>query len=324
MLGEGVAAPSSDVEYPGGEFASVSVGEAHVCGLRPNGEAACWGANWFGQTEAPQGPFAQVDAGSSHSCGLRPDGTVVCWGEDSLDAANLMSGGYRFGGDEQAYASFLEDYRRAGVLPSLVQVLPSLAALLDLEGAVPEAEVRREMARRAEGWAPPAGPFVSISAGRGFSCGLRVDGEAVCWGFYAREEPRIPLEVYAEVYGPRLWDFYSVWESRGATEKELVVRLRSIFDPRFYSLYEALYGTRVWELDPERHHVLAPEKWLLRNLVAPIRLMDPPPGPFIAVEAGSQLACGLRPDGEIECWGREDDDSEPPPGPVATEPIKAG
>ena len=310
-LHEGKVPPRPDVGFPGGEFVSVSVGGAHACGLRPSGEAVCWGVDWFGQADAPEGPFAQVDAGLSHSCGLRRDGSAVCWGQDSYDAAELIYLGFEFGGDEEAYREHLSD--RAGSVVS-----PKFPPLLDLADAVPEAEVRQEMARRAEVWLAPAGPFIAISAGYGFSCGLRVDGDAVCWGFYSREEPRIPLEVYAEVYGPRLWDFHDT------TKAQIDAGDFHSFDPRFHSLYESLYGTRVWELDPQEQSILGPGAIPLESLMADLRLVDEPPGPFIAVEAGWRRACGLRPTGHIECWGIEFDDSDPPPGPFATKPIVDG
>ena len=307
---EGVEAPAPDVAFPGGVFAAVSVGGAHVCGLRAGGEVACWGTNWFGQADAPPGRFVAVDAGMSHSCGLRPDGSAVCWGEDSLDAAELSGWGFEFGGDEEAFVAdrFARIFEGLGLYPSVV-------GLLDLEGAVPQAEVREEMAGRAAGWEPPPGPFAAISAGAGFTCGLRVDGEVACWGYFAREEPRIPLAVYAEVYGPRLRDFARVTKARS------VLRGQDRFDPRFYPLYESLYGLRVWELDPSQHLIAGPAS-ALDSLLADVELVSPPPGPFIAVKAGRRSACGLRPDGELACWGSVGEDN-PPPGPFATEPITA-
>ena len=343
---EGVEPPVADVAFVGGVFTSVSVGGAHVCGLRPDGEATCWGANWFGQADAPPGTFVAVDAGASHSCGLHSDGSVTCWGEDSLDAAQLVTFGYQFGGDEQAYAANLRDIDASaqGIFETFGftgQYLNASRAVLDLEGAVPEVELRQEMARHAAQWEPPAGPFVAVSAGEGFTCGLRFDGEAACWGYYAREEPRIPLEVYAAVYGDRLWDFHDAVEAQ-------VERGLDGFDPRFYPLYESLYGARVWELDPSQYLLVGhdliprepasaspgagrppeyliegPEMIPVESMVSDLRLIDPPPGPFVAVEAGQWRACGLRPDGELDCWGFEGLDSAPPPGPFATAPITA-
>ena len=340
---EGVEPPVADVGFPGGVFTAVSVGGAHVCGLRSGGEAACWGANWFGQADAPPGPFIAVDAGASHSCGLRSDGSVTCWGQDSLDAAELITSGYHFGGDEQAYAARQRDianrqefYEGFGFTGEYLGA--SAAALLDLQGAVPEVEAREEMARRAAGWEPPAGPFVAVSAGDGFTCGLRADGEAACWGYYAREEPRIPLEVYAAVYGERLRDFHDTVSAQVALGEDG-------FDPRFYPLYESLYGARVWELDPSQyllvgydmvprepasapsddrrpptHLIAAPEQIPVESMVAVLELTDPPPGPFVAVKAGMQRACGLRPDGEIECWGHQAEDTAPPAGTLRHHP----
>ena len=33
--------------------------------------------------------------------------------------------------------------------------------------------------------------------------------------------------------------------------------------------------------------------------------LDPPDGPFRSVSVGGLTACGVRPDGRVECWGRE-------------------
>ena len=307
---EGVEAPVVDVAFPGGEFAAISVGGAHVCGLRPDGEVACWGTNWFGQADAPAGPFVAMDAGTSHSCGLRPDGSIDCWGEDSLDAAELSGfAALEFGGDEAAY---LADWRDLGEWV----FAPLSFEFMDLQGAVPEPESRAEMARRAAGWEPPAGPFVAVTAGEGFTCGLRPDGEVACWGYFAREEPRIPLQVYAEVYGERLREFDQI--TTASAESGV-----AYFDPRFYPLYESLYGARVWELDPAEYLIIGPGAIPTDILLADVNLVNPPPGPFIAVEAGISRACGLRPDGEIDCWGLEDEANNAPPGPFATTPITA-
>ena len=308
-LPTGVTPIAPDVEFPGIRFTDISVGRGHVCGLRPDGEAACWGTNWFGQAAPPPGPFAAIDAGVSHSCGLRPDGSVVCWGEDSLDAAKLMTVGFMFGGDETAYLADRRDTEEW-------VLYPETDVFMDLEGAVPESELREEMARHAATWEPPEGPFIAVSAGSGFTCGLRVDGEVECWGYFAREEPRIPLQVYSEVYGERLRDFHDI--TTASAEAGV-----AFFDPRFYPLYESLYGARVWELDPAEYLIVAPGVFSIDSIIANIELVDPPPGPFIAVEAGTWRACGLRPDGEIDCWGLDGEHSTPPPGPFATTPISA-
>ncbi len=43
-----------------GNFASVSAGYEHTCGVRADGSVACWGRAQEGQTLPPEGKFASV------------------------------------------------------------------------------------------------------------------------------------------------------------------------------------------------------------------------------------------------------------------------
>ncbi len=76
-------------------------------------------------------------------------------------------------------------------------------------------------------------------------------------------------------------------------------------------------------MDPAKHLIGVPGWIPIELMVADLELIDPPAGPFIAIEAGKHRVCGLRPDGEIACWGIQYEDSTPPPGPFATSPITA-
>ncbi len=70
--------------YDGSAGASVSAGDAHTCGVRTDGTAACWGSDDDGRSTPPAGTFTQVSAGAFHTCGVRTDGTAACWGSDGL------------------------------------------------------------------------------------------------------------------------------------------------------------------------------------------------------------------------------------------------
>ena len=61
-----------------GEFASVSAGTGHTCGMRRDGSVACWGDNEAGQATPSAGEFASVSAGWTQTCGLRQGGPVAC------------------------------------------------------------------------------------------------------------------------------------------------------------------------------------------------------------------------------------------------------
>ena len=48
--------------------------------MRVDGSVACWGDDKYGQATPPEGEFASVSAGRGHTCGVRVDGSVAYWG----------------------------------------------------------------------------------------------------------------------------------------------------------------------------------------------------------------------------------------------------
>jgi alpha-tubulin suppressor-like RCC1 family protein len=128
------------------EFASISAGDRHTCGLSTNGNAWCWGNDSNGRlgnsttTTADQGDpvlvstvtdFKYIDVGFQHSCGIDTSGTAYCWGRGTDgelgDGTNTSS-----------------------------QTTPSAIS-------------------------SPTN-FVQISAGYNFTCGVTDDGKGWCWG----------------------------------------------------------------------------------------------------------------------------------------------
>ena len=83
---------NSETMPPAGEFASVSAGKAHTCGLKVNGAVACWGSDGSDWFTPPAGGFASVDAGWGHTCGVQRDGAVACWGDDDEGQARRRPG----------------------------------------------------------------------------------------------------------------------------------------------------------------------------------------------------------------------------------------
>ena len=88
----GAPSPTGEI-IQGLLFEKIAVGDGHICGLTPSGEAYCWGTNSAGQlgdgsnSERP-GPtpvkasqrFAEISVGASHTCALTTDGAAFCWG----------------------------------------------------------------------------------------------------------------------------------------------------------------------------------------------------------------------------------------------------
>lgn len=132
----------------GFRLADHGVGTTHACGLDGEGQAFCWGWNFFGQlgTGAPGGEreyfgtplpvvkaprFTRVAPGHFHSCALTAAGEAYCWGANSFG---------QIGHGE-----------RGGISPVPTPVTGGVR-------------------------------FGSLSAGGDFTCGLDTDGRAYCWG----------------------------------------------------------------------------------------------------------------------------------------------
>lgn len=296
-----------EAPYPGGVFSAVSVGRVHVCGLRPGGSVACWGEDWFGQSDPPGGRFVAVEAGVSHSCGLRPDGSVECWGEDSMDSAWLPRW-FRAEGGERAHVDDRIDAYGGFELPQPPFTFMTAADV------VRDAELLAAMVQRAAGWEPPPGPYKAIAAGTGFTCGLRLDGEVSCWGYVNSGEPRIPLAVYAGVAGERVRARHAGKEA--ALESFRAARVSARQDGGFGS------GEQADAAADRKETALSLEVDAYSRMLTYVDLVNPPAGPFVAIDAGQRRVCGLRADGEIECWGYDyGEEPAPPPGPFATTPL---
>ena len=113
-------------------------------------------------------------------------------------------------------------------------------------------------------WAPPEGRFISVSAGFLFSCGVRDDHTAECWGLAASLSNALtpPGGEYTLV---SVGGFHAC----GIRTERTVVCWGSNqgFDGDF------------------------------------LGQATPPDGPFEVIDAGGYHTCGFRPDGEIRCWG---------------------
>lgn len=135
------------------DWAAVTVGGDHTCGLKTDGSAYCWGSNQFGQlgvarTDTACGgtnarydcaltpqlvqaglQFASISAGQRHTCAITRTREAYCWGSnDAGQVADIGSGG-----------------------PALTKV-------------------------------PAPLPWTQITAGFSHTCAVRSDGVLVCWG----------------------------------------------------------------------------------------------------------------------------------------------
>jgi alpha-tubulin suppressor-like RCC1 family protein len=175
------------------QFAVVSAGYFHTCGLSTAGRAYCWGSSGFGRLGigtlvdatfpgrvAGDLVFVNITAGRDHTCGTTAGLVAYCWGSN----ANGRLG---------------TDVGTVSVIPTPVLGGPAL----QWAGAGYEHSCGVTSANAAYCWGyngvgglgdgsletrsfPSAVSgdlaFVSVSPGRYFTCGLTTDGGGYCWG----------------------------------------------------------------------------------------------------------------------------------------------
>jgi alpha-tubulin suppressor-like RCC1 family protein len=176
-------------------FASVAIGQQHICALAPAGAAYCWGSNWAGQlgigwygqdlaeggggdpfVETPQAvlgghAFAELAMGMMSTCGLTSTGAVYCWGSDHSNRSNVPE-------RIDAAPAFVAIYGGSTHWCALTDVGAAYCWGENWLGTLGDGT--RE--HRAAPVAVDGGlVFVELALG-GHTCGLTTGGEAYCWG----------------------------------------------------------------------------------------------------------------------------------------------
>ena len=284
--------PSPVLSPPAGRFASVSVGGSQACAVRVDGGAVCWGDDRYGETTPPPGRFVDVAVGGPFSCGLRSDGEVVCWGL----RRRSDPGPYWYGWNNDGGLWPRGPFTALDVIRATEEI-----CALRVSGGVVCWNNGTATHR------PPDGAFVALDAGPYATCGLRPDGEVACWGW---DQGR---DNFFRAMLPVAWDVPSGPFTALSVGDGYACGLRPDGEVACWGhgkFREKRSG--VSETRDERENR---------------RRLEPPPGPFTALSAGDEFTCGLRPDGEVACWGMSnthfgDELSESPPGPFSA--VRAG
>ena len=322
---------------PGGEFVAVSAGRPHMCGVRVGGALACWRHPYYDDPSAvlspPAGRFTSVSVGSWFACGVRSGGRVECWGDyddeednsgqsppagwfESVAVAGFFSCGLRVDGEVECWGLRRDPEHRwpgwnadGGLWPQGPFTALGVGSYLD---AICALRVGGEFVCWNDGSAThraPQGAFVALDAGLVATCGLRPGGEAVCWGFDEGWERQ------HTVARPLDWDIPAGPFTAISVGDRYACALRPGGEA-------ACWGHG--KSRKSRGGVAERETLAEREIR---RRLQPPPGPFVAISAGYNYTCGLRPGGEAACWGlagtySERELADPPPGPFVA--ISAG
>jgi alpha-tubulin suppressor-like RCC1 family protein len=126
-------------------FKRLAVGALHVCGLTPTGEAWCWGAAHFGQLGDDPGSDAATDA-------IPVKGDLRF---SSLAAGSISTCGLTIDGSLHCWG--VHGYKPGGIGPDFSERFTVTRV------ATPER-------------------LTSLASGPSHTCGLTVEGVALCWG----------------------------------------------------------------------------------------------------------------------------------------------
>jgi len=310
-----------------GNAIALAVGHDHTCALAADGGVLCWGSNGGGQlgrntlgevisavpievdTTSGLTRVVAITAGFLHTCGLRADGRALCWG--SNDLGQLGNGTVNFA---------------ANFVPSEVSGLRSIVALT--AGSTHTCGLRAD--GRAFCWggssegrvlgnsgAPEPRALASsevfgvagsisattVVAGSVYTCALRANGTAACWGDNAVGQvgsgttttPQVsPVSVLRDTGNPAIREVLSNLVALAAGGSHTCA-LRADGEVLCWGLDD------VGQLGsggsgPGGFRRAATRVVVDKELVRPLTNV-------VGLAAGGSHTCALRANGEVFCWG---------------------
>ncbi len=272
-------------DFGGEKYTLVRITGDHTCGIRTDGTLRCWGED--SKRPPLDDRFVDVAPGVEHACGLRGDGSVLCWGQIPIIGSHSRSPDP---GPEvssmpftaiAAGGQYLCGLRVDGTAvcwgPEWAETRPCIART----NAAPT-----NVCWGPRGWGPtpPDGEqFTTISAGSLDACGLRVDGTAVCWGWYLSGFHRCDA-VRSDGNGV-------CWAHLPRVGEEPLPE-----DARFKAISVGSGFACGIRMDDD---ILC---WGSKESY-PVLVSPHIEGPFTAVSSGEDHACALRSGGSVHCWG---------------------
>jgi hypothetical protein len=248
------------------------------------------------------GDFTAVTVGGGHACGLRADGSVVCWGLDddgqteapagefsAVSAGTAHTCGLRTDGSVVCWGR--NNDRPAGRFAAVAAGGDGWCAL------------RLDATAACNDLAPPAGDFGAVVRAEYHGCGLvGRDGSAACWPegkslARAHPGPFSALTIGWEQNCGLRGDGAAVcWGSQsGGIDQVHAGPFTAVAAGGVHICGQHTDGTlECWAAAGRRDGADV--------------LTDAPTDGFISFDAGVLLTCGVRPVGDILCWGAKPPD----------------
>lgn len=282
VIGAGVAASPAQAQQPG--FVYADAGDAQTCALATTTAVAyCWGANGHGESTPPWGwTFKQIATGWEFSCGLGGDGVVTCWGKPHYGVFSPGRQQWTVPGTFKQIDISPTGFTGCGILVS-----GSLRCWDGWDGSTASSTATSAL--------PPSGTFISVAADRDFSCGVRSNFTAVCWGDY-RPFPKTDGSFVQVTKGNRFTCFLKLDQNITCQGENANGQAPSLVVGPFTSVSAG--GAHACGLRTTGTIVC----WGAWG-AADFGQTKVPAGTWKQVSAGYYHTCGIRSDNMLVCWG---------------------
>ena len=202
-------APFPHSDAPDGHFTAIDAGVDHICGIKVDKSALCWGND---EMDAPDGQFTAISSGSGAACGIRIDQTAICWGPYLAGGSNAPDGQFTSiaVSSDIAICGTTADQTVVcwGALvtrtPSEIGDKPTALDFSYETICAVKADKTAACAHLldpllAASFQAPKGQFTDISTGANLVCGIRADRTVACWGPTFSGETDAPLGHFTAI-----------------------------------------------------------------------------------------------------------------------------
>ena len=279
------------------EFAQVSAGRAHSCGVTRGGDAYCWGSDERGQlgdatTTSRSAPvrvagnlsFQYVRAGVDHTCGLTIGGEVACWG---LNANGQLGDGST--ANHSAPVTIKTSIRFISLSVGWTHTCAiSSEGVAFCWGDNSSGQLGDDSRKEHHAPEPVAGAlhFTSVAAGSGHTCAVSDAGDTYCWG----------KNSYGQLGNGNTSD------QNAPAKVETPVRFASVALGSVHSCGRTRSG-QAWCWGRNIYGQLGDASTTSRD--APVRVVGA--ANYASISATGAHTCGSTAEGETLCWGYNTD-----------------
>jgi alpha-tubulin suppressor-like RCC1 family protein len=336
------------------KYRQLSAGWHNFCALTIEGAALCWEKNYHGS--AFPGAFIRIDAGYEHNCGIYTDEGLMCAGSNEYGECDVPPGEFKW---VSAGRFFTCAVQRSGVatcfgrneegqcdVPEGILFRKVVAGYYHACGLTEDNHHIVCWGKNYWGQCDaPEGTFVDVSVQAAQSCGVRENGEVVCWGSGLTPPYGTYLQVSAgfQTCGLTVKGSIECFE----TAPDNPVPPQGTFSEISVNMGHGCAVTadgsiQCWGNNDDGQCTAPPETFA--SVSAGYRFTcarkqdgtvqcwglndkgqcDPPGTPFEAISMGHSFGCGLDAAGKISCWGRCDDMNCASPDGLVFKSFKAG